>query len=56
MNYRGYRLSVGDPQEFVIADPCSYHVKYSSDVFQKKTDILATYNTDKSCFDNFYVK
>ena len=48
--------SVGDPQEFVIADPCPYHVKYSSDVFQKKTDILATYNTDKSCLDNFYVK
>ena len=48
--------SVGDPQEFVIADPFPYHVKYSSDVFQKKTDILATYNTDKSCFNNFYVK
>ena len=48
--------SVGDPQEFAIADPCPYHVKYSPDVFQKKTKNLATYNTDKSCFDNFYVK
>ena len=49
-------ISVGDPQEFAIADPCPYHVKYSPDVFQKKTKNLATYNTDKSCFDNFYVK
>ena len=31
--------SVGDPQEFAIADPCPYHVKYSPDVFQKKTKI-----------------
>ena len=50
------KTSVGDPQEFAIADPCPYHVKYSPDVFQKKTKHLATYNTDKSCFDNFYVK
>ena len=48
--------SVGDPQEFAIADPCPYHVKYSPDVFQNKTKNLATYNTDKSCFENFYVK
>ena len=48
--------SVGDPQEFAIADPCLYHFKYSPDVFQKKTKNLATYNTDKSCFDNFYLK
>ena len=36
--------SVGDPQEFAIADPCPYHVKYSPDIFQKQTDILTTYN------------
>ena len=40
--------SVGDLQEFAIADPCPYHVKYSPDVFKKKTKNLATYNTDKS--------
>ena len=30
------KSSVGDPQEFAIADPCPYHVKYSPDVLRRK--------------------
>ena len=48
--------SVGDPQNFAIADPCPYDVKYSPDVLQKKTKVIDTYNTDKNCFHNFYVE
>ena len=45
--------SVEDPQNFAIADPCPYDVKYSPDVLQKKTKVIDTYNTDKNCFHSF---
>ena len=31
-------------------DPCPYLVKYSLDVFKKKTKVLDIFNTDKKCF------